>query len=195
MRHGERAASGMLVAAMLGALLSTVQAQSSDFDARFYFPPDRVQPKKAEPDGPRNPIGDLLIPPAEAEPAPITPPAVQESSGPDPNQTSKNSSLQKPQREKPIAVGRAAYYEHSGRSANGEIYNPDKLTAAHKSLALGTRLRVVNLRTKKAVIVEVTDRSPAKMRFAIDLSRGSARAIGITKRDGTAMVAVYRVNE
>lgn len=92
-----------------------------------------------------------------------------------------------------IAVGRASYYEHPGRTASGEKYNPNQLTAAHKSLPIGTRLRVVNLRNRKSVVVRVNDRSPRKMKFVIDLSRGSARAIGISRVKGVARVAVYTV--
>lgn len=199
MQHGPRAAYGIVIAALLVANTGVAKAQnasssSSDFESRFYFPANPPQPSAQESDRHRSPLGEFLIPPAEAETAPVPPPAAQQSLGRDPSQTSKNSSLQKQRHERPIAVGRAAYYEHSGRTASGEIYNPDSLTAAHKSLALGTRLRVVNLRNRKSVIVEVTDRSPRKMKFAIDLSRGSARAIGITKREGTTMVAVYRMN-
>jgi rare lipoprotein A len=96
-------------------------------------------------------------------------------------------------RERRIAAGRAAYYEHAGRTASGEQYNPDGLTAAHKTLPLGTRLRIVHARTGKSVLVRVNDRAPAKMRYLIDLSRGSARAIGITKQDGVGPVAIYKV--
>ena len=93
-----------------------------------------------------------------------------------------------------IGRGRASYYEHTGRTASGEIYNPDKLTAAHKTLPLGTRLRVVNLDNGKAVTVRINDRMPAHLKNVIDLSRGSARAVGITRNKGVANVALYQVD-
>jgi rare lipoprotein A len=200
MQRPRRAAYGLFVVALFMGSISTAQAQdasssSSDFDTRFHFQPNTPQPDAAKPERIPDALKGLLVSPAEAEPAPIAPPAAQHSESPEAGQTSKNSSLHKRGPERPIAVGRAAYYEHSGRTASGEIYNPDALTAAHKSLALGTRLRVVNLRNGKSVIVKVTDRSPAKMKFAIDLSRGSARAIGVTKRVGTTLVAVYKIND
>jgi rare lipoprotein A len=65
------------------------------------------------------------------------------------------------------------------RTASGEKYNPNGLTAAHKMLPLGAKVRVVNLRNQRSVDVRINDRSPHKMKFVIDLSRGSARAIGI----------------
>jgi rare lipoprotein A len=200
MQHRQRAAYGVVFVVLLIGNSGATQAQDtpaspSDFDKRFYFQRDIPSPPTSESEQVRNPLKELLIPPAEAQtaPSPATPPAVQ-SQGPETAQTTKNSSLRKQWAQRPIAIGRAAFYEHSGRTASGEKYNPDALTAAHKSLALGTRLRVVNLRTRQSVIVQVTDRSPAKMKFAIDLSRGSARAIGITKRVGTALVAVYKMN-
>jgi rare lipoprotein A len=200
MQRRRRSAYGIFVVALLTGNISAAQAQDassspSDFDARFHFQPGTPQPDGAKSERLPDALKGLLVSPAEAGPAPLAPPGAQHSESPEADQTSKNSSLHKRAPERPIAVGRAAYYEHSGRTASGEIYNPDALTAAHKSLALGTRLRVVNLRNGKSVIVKVTDRSPAKMKFAIDLSRGSARAIGVTKHVGTALVAVYKIND
>jgi len=213
MRHRECAAIGMLVTAFLigsaGVGRSQPQLPSNsspqpDFDRRFYF--QNHSPADAKPSGnpapdpqtqqpARSPIEGLVISPARAEPAPLGAP---KSQGNEAAQTP--AALEKPAAglrkaaNKPLAIGRASYYEHPGRTASGENYNPDGLTAAHKSLALGTRLRVVNLRNRKSVIVRVNDRSPAKMKFAIDLSRASAAAIGITKRAGTGLVALYKLD-
>jgi|SRR3954468_24500264 rare lipoprotein A len=222
MRRGLRAASGTLVAALFIGSVEAGSAQelppNSDFQTRFHFqlnpPPGeantsgnmRDQPAPQTQERPRNPLKELFISPAEAVPAPAAegPPPAQQPSGTDTAQ--QPSATDTAQRaadrplhtrnaaDKPLMIGRAAYYEHPGRTASGETYNPDAHTAAHKTLALGTRLRVVNLRNHKSVIVQVTDRSPSKMKFAIDLSRGSANAIGITKREGTALVALYKVD-
>jgi rare lipoprotein A len=89
-----------------------------------------------------------------------------------------------------LAVTRAAWYQHSGRTASGERYNPDGLTAAHRSLPLGTRVMVVNQRNGRSVVVRINDRVPKTAKFPVDLSRGSARAIGMT---GIATVALYEV--
>jgi rare lipoprotein A len=221
MRRGLRAASGTLVAALFIGSVEAGSAQespsNSDFQTRFHFqlnpPPGEAntsgnmqdQPAPQTQERPRNPLKELFISPAEAVPAPAAagPPPAQQPSGTDAAQ--QPSATDTAQRaadrplhtrnaaDKPLMIGRAAYYEHPGRTASGETYNPDAHTAAHKTLALGTRLRVVNLRNHKSVIVQVTDRSPSKMKFAIDLSRGSANAIGITKREGTALVALYKV--
>jgi rare lipoprotein A len=78
-----------------------------------------------------------------------------------------------------LGIVQAAFYQHPGRTASGEKYNPNGLTAAHKTLPLGTRLQVVNQRNGRSVVVRINDRVPRQAKFPIDLSRGSARAIGM----------------
>ena len=85
------------------------------------------------------------------------------------------------------AVGRAkavtaSWYgsEFSGRkTANGERYDPRAFTAAHKTLPLGTTVRVTNPRTGASVLVTITDRGPYRGKREIDLSRAAAREVGI----------------
>ena len=75
----------------------------------------------------------------------------------------------------------ASHYGHQPGSpitANGEKYNPDKYTAAHKTLPFGTRLKVTNCRNNKSVIVRINDRGPFIKGRDIDLSNGAAKAIG-----------------
>jgi rare lipoprotein A len=64
------------------------------------------------------------------------------------------------------------------------------LTAAHRTLPFGTKVRVVHQGTGRSVVVRINDRGPVPRRFVIDLSRGSARRLGFS---GTARVALYRV--
>lgn len=85
----------------------------------------------------------------------------------------KMSSL-KPARR--IGGGRAVWYEHPGRTANGETFDPEAMTAGHRTLPFGTRVRVVNLKTRRSVVVRINDRGPVQKKFEIDLSRGSARS-------------------
>ncbi len=76
----------------------------------------------------------------------------------------------------------ATYYgkEFAGhRTASGERFNPGAMTAAHRSLRFGTRVRVTNTRTGRSVIVRINDRGPFARGVAIDLSSGAARAIGM----------------
>jgi rare lipoprotein A len=93
-----------------------------------------------------------------------------------------------------LAAGRATFYKHPGRTASGEKFHPDRLTAAHKTLPLGSRVRVVNRQNGRAVTVRINDRVPRRARVAIDLSRGSARRIGITEKTGVAPVVIYSAN-
>lgn len=76
-------------------------------------------------------------------------------------------------------VGMASYYKSGKRTANGERFNPMGLTAAHRSLPFGTKLRVTNLRTGKSVVVRINDRGPFIRGRVIDLSLGAARVIGL----------------
>ena len=88
---------------------------------------------------------------------------------------------------------RASYYHHkfTGRkTANGEVYDPEKLTAAHRSFKFGTWLRLFCPTTKKSVQVKVNDRGPYSNKFKLDLSEAAARALGITPRMGWAWVEV-----
>jgi len=87
-------------------------------------------------------------------------------------------------------MGRATWYQHPGRTASGETFNPNRLTAAHRTLPFGTRVRVVHEATGRSVDVRITDRIPRKAKAVIDLSRASAKAIGMT---GVARVFLYQL--
>ena len=90
----------------------------------------------------------------------------------------------------PIQGGEASYYgeELAGNpTASGEPFRPEALTAAHRTLPLGSRIRVTNLRTDESVIVRVNDRGPFARDRVLDLSKAAAREIGMLKR-GTAKI-------
>ena len=91
-----------------------------------------------------------------------------------------------------LGTVRATWYQHRGRTATGERFNPEGRTAAHKTLPLGTRLRVVNRQTGRSVTVRVNDRVPRTAKHPVDLSRGSARALGIADA-GVASVALHEL--
>ena len=83
---------------------------------------------------------------------------------------------------KVIQSGRASWYGpgfHGRRTASGETFNTNELTAAHRTLPFGTRVRVVNKKTGKSVVVRINDRGPYAHGRVIDLSRASAQAIGM----------------
>lgn len=89
-----------------------------------------------------------------------------------------------------IESGMASWYGSGRKTANGERFSPGGFTAAHPSLKFGTRLRVVNERNGRSVIVRVNDRGPFVHGRIIDLARGSAEAIGMT---GTSYVSIYNL--
>lgn len=76
------------------------------------------------------------------------------------------------------------------RTANGERYNPDGITCAHRTARFGSYLTVLDVRTGKTVVCRVNDRGPFVKGRVVDLSRGAAKKLGILHR-GVAMVEVY----
>jgi rare lipoprotein A (peptidoglycan hydrolase) len=83
-----------------------------------------------------------------------------------------------------IGSGQASYYggELAGnRTATGERFDPEKLTAAHRTLPLGSRVRVTNPGNGKSVVVRINDRGPFHGNRAIDLSLAAAREIGLIR--------------
>lgn len=91
-----------------------------------------------------------------------------------------------------VLRGLASWYGpgfHGNRSASGERYNQNALTAAHRSLPFGTMVRVTNLRNGLSVVVRINDRGPFSRGRIIDLSAASARIIGL-KSSGVARVTV-----
>ncbi|HKG76989.1 MAG TPA: septal ring lytic transglycosylase RlpA family protein [Beijerinckiaceae bacterium] len=93
---------------------------------------------------------------------------------------------------KGIQRGAASWYGpgfHGRKTANGERFNTHAMTAAHRSLPFGTRVRVVNERTGRSVVVRINDRGPFHGGRIIDLAQAPARALGIT---GTAYVSLHR---
>jgi rare lipoprotein A len=79
-------------------------------------------------------------------------------------------------------VGQASFYGLEGGrvTANGERYNPNSLTAAHRSLPFGTNVRVTNVRNGRSVVVRINNRGPFIGGRIIDLSVAAARVIGLT---------------
>jgi rare lipoprotein A len=97
----------------------------------------------------------------------------------------------------PTATGIASYYgdEFRGRvTASGERYDPNRLTAAHLSYPLGTRVRVTNLDNGRTVVVRINDRGPYKSGRIIDLSARAAKELDLLA-DGTAKVLVQVVGK
>ena len=93
--------------------------------------------------------------------------------------------------------GKASYYSnglHGRRMSNGERYDRNAFTCAHRTLPFGTRLRITNPRNGKSVIVRVTDRGPFVRGRVVDLSYAAARELG-TIASGVAYVKVELVRK
>jgi peptidoglycan lytic transglycosylase len=100
----------------------------------------------------------------------------------------------KPEASKPAAStrdaaqGLASYYRfHGRRTASGEKFDETELTAAHRTLPFGTRLRVTNVATGQSVMVRVNDRGPFIPGRVVDVSHSAAEALGMTQQ-GVAKV-------
>ncbi|WP_244487447.1 MULTISPECIES: septal ring lytic transglycosylase RlpA family protein [unclassified Aureimonas] len=74
--------------------------------------------------------------------------------------------------------GGASWYSLRSRTASGEMMNPSAMTAAHKTLKLGTKVKVTNLRNGRSVVVRINDRGPFIKGRVIDLSKGAAGRLG-----------------
>ena len=83
--------------------------------------------------------------------------------------------------------GRASWYALHSRTASGERMNPSAMTAAHRSLPFGTKVKVTNQKNGRSVVVRINDRGPfVKGRF-LDLSRGAAKQLGFISSGHTSV--------
>lgn len=78
--------------------------------------------------------------------------------------------------------GLCAYYAESGKVASGARFDPNGFTAAHRTLPFGTRVRVIDDKSGRSVIVTITDRGPFGGGRVIDVSPGAARALDMIDR-------------
>ena len=82
---------------------------------------------------------------------------------------------------------------HGRQTASGEVYDMNDLTAAHRTLPFGTRLRVTHVGNARSVVVEVNDRGPFIAGRDLDLSFGAAKKLGMVE-EGVARVKIERLN-
>jgi rare lipoprotein A len=96
-----------------------------------------------------------------------------------------------------LGEGVASYYGpglHGRKTASGERFDQNALTAAHRTVKFGTCLRVVNMENGKSVEVRVNDRGPFKAERIIDVSLGAARKLEMVEK-GLARVRLYRCKD
>jgi len=136
---------------------------------------------------------------AQRKPAPTEPLSETAKSADDEDIDQQNLSADEampslPAGTKPISVetGLASWYGapyHNRRGSNGEVYNMNAMTAAHRTLPLGSIIRVTNMKTGHSATVRVTDRGPFIKGRILDLSLAAAKEVGVWQ-PGTAMVRV-----
>ena len=81
-----------------------------------------------------------------------------------------------------VSNGQASWYGpgfYGNRTANGEVFRPGTLTAAHRTLPFGTKVRVTNLWNGRSAVVRINDRGPFHGNRVIDLAHGAARELGV----------------
>ncbi len=94
-------------------------------------------------------------------------------------------------------ISRASWYgaDFQGkRTASGRTFNPHRLTAAHRTIRLGSKVKVTELSTGRSVVVQITDRGPYLPGRDIDLSYAAARELGIVRR-GVARVRLELIEQ
>jgi rare lipoprotein A len=115
------------------------------------------------------------VQPAPANSQPTNPASAKPQPKPKTTQAAKTSS-------RPRKQGMASWYGpgfHGRRTASGETFNSGALTAAHRYLPFGTKVRVTNVRNGRSVVVRINDRGPFTGGRVIDLSKGAAAVIGV----------------
>jgi rare lipoprotein A len=133
---------------------------------------------------------------ATPPPPPVAVPANKPPSAPSTARTPATPHLPLPPDDvqgKPVSteIGLASWYGpyQNRRAADGSVYDGNGMTAAHRTLPMGTTVRVTNLTTNQSVMVRITDRGPFVPGRTLDLSLAAAKAIGVYKM-GVAQVKV-----
>jgi rare lipoprotein A len=95
-----------------------------------------------------------------------------------------------------IQIGKASWYGRrfqGHRTASGEAFDLNMLTCAHRTLPIGTLLRVTNLGNRRSIMVRVNDRGPVPTGLIVDLSFAAARSLGFNSR-GNARVRLEKID-
>jgi rare lipoprotein A len=122
--------------------------------------------------------------------APKVPAVTKIPSPPDASPTPLIAKIPSTSRPSFLETGLASWYGpgfHGKITASGELFNQDKLTAAHRTLPWGSRVKVTNLANGKSVVVQINDRGPAVKGRIIDVSRAAARALGMMEAGTTTV--------
>ncbi|WP_084299116.1 septal ring lytic transglycosylase RlpA family protein [Bradyrhizobium sp. WSM1743] len=159
--------------ASLSACLQSPYASAQNFDDRWsIIPKAHAEPAPEEKE-------QRQSPPEHTEHIPAGPLWTRTPDNPRPSKSFNK-----------VFTGKASFYSYTkGKTASGSLYNRNEMTAAHRSLPFGTRVRVTDIASSRSVIVRIADRGPWIRDRVLDLSLGAARGLGITDR-GVAQVRV-----
>jgi len=136
------------------------------------------------------PGSPIALKPQSAEAA-----TLDDSAVPPKNERAKGKATRQPnsrETQKKVIRGQASWYGpgfHGKKTASGEIFDQGRLTAAHKTLPLGTKAKVTNLENGNSVEVEINDRGPYVGDRVIDLSHAAANALGFVE-SGLTLVRI-----
>ena len=128
----------------------------------------------------------MSVPPAPPLSTPAAKPNVSSEPQEEPDENSTTEATDIPADRKPMSTetGLASWYGppyHNRRASNGEVYNMHAMTAAHRTLPLGSIVRVTNVKTGSSAVVRITDRGPFIEGRIIDLSLAAAKATDVWK--------------
>jgi rare lipoprotein A (peptidoglycan hydrolase) len=129
------------------------------------------------------------VPPFDSQAGAVTTPGSDRSAKIEPRKDDKGGSSATVQ---PAHIGEASWYGpgfQGKKTASGEIFDDSKLTAAHKTIPLGSKAKVTNLTNGRTVEVKINDRGPFIDGRMVDLSQAAAKALGMIDR-GTARVQI-----
>jgi len=179
-----RAIAGAVVVALAGSTTANTVAADS-FEQRWLPAPQAQTPTQHWLFLPQ------LIGPAQALPEQ---PVVQTEPSEQSNRHSTDGTPRVSRPRKTVFVRRASFYAYrGGKTASGASFKHQDLTAAHRTLPFGTRVRVTDIRTGRSVNVIVTDRGPHSRGRVLDLSLGAAKVLGIESR-GVVSVRVQVIS-
>lgn len=88
--------------------------------------------------------------------------------------------------------GKASWYALTSQTASGEMMNPEAMTAAHRNLPFGSKVRVVNRANGRSVVVRINDRGPFISGRIVDVSKGAARELGMVSA-GVVSACIERI--
>jgi rare lipoprotein A (peptidoglycan hydrolase) len=199
--------SWVLTCAVLGCVALARPVLAGDAQSPFADDqpaPSASQPPPAVPRPAMRGWHTIVIPAAAAAQAPVVtgslpPAAAPVAKAPTPAAGRAHTQAPAAQPVRPLTgyahelSGLASFYWQAQMTSSGERFDRRGLTAAHKTLPLGTRVRVTNLSNGRSIIVRINDRGPFKAGRVIDLSEAAAEQIAMTGQ-GVARVALEVVH-